>query len=780
MADAPILAPLEPVVRKGGDTDTWDVPAAPHRSHQQVFVVFNAHLFDCPPTHSALYARDGVIRSVGPLSEVLEFAASDLGMPRDKTRAPLTVDTFEDFLCGATSTPKSDDSIDSEHLNRTVASHYPIDYYIVDGRRPGLIRGRDTTGVGSPVSTRSGGRRGGKGFKQQEDSAAADAAMKTERAGGDSDAPGLLVCPGFVDAHVHLLDAGRRAAGVTLRDVTNKFVFREAVKAAAHRLPKGTWITGGDWDERNLGGEEPDRTWIDDITPDHPVLLSRFDCHTALVNEVAFKLAGIAVTDDIEVAGGVFERYSAAAKKTVSLSGIVRERAIARIKEAFPQSDSMENMTASLVAAGFELTRHGITGVHTMTSLDFGNKGEIEFFEHMAKHAQLPVRVACAVRPKELAWVRDRKSSLVAQSSHGPSPGADEHGTMLAGSFGDKPMLPPVPTDEMLRGHRYDPDRWVRVLGVKTFLDGSLGSRTACFLKPFNDRGGTGVSMVKDETLMELLRTTDEAGVMLMAHAIGDASVRQLLSCFEEYVTKQRPDTPLRGMPIQLRVEHCQHVSDGDVERIKRLTKFGEKEAMATNSEMFGGTVRVIASMQPTHADTDKDGVIDAIGAERTKETYRFKSLKDAGAVLAFGSDWMVMPPRPVDCIAAAMNPPAPFASDEAISAADAIRALSYRPGCGGSLGRPFRQNRTRLRCRSHHPAARHHARECCASAARRTPHRVHCRRRHRPLRSPAPGTACTYLRHTGDVEVATSISTPRQVFFSSRPVVRTHKRRSP
>jgi predicted amidohydrolase YtcJ len=95
---------------------------------------------------------------------------------------------------------------------------------------------------------------------------------------------------------------------------------------------------------------------------------------------------------------------------------------------------------------------------------------------------------------------------------------------------------------------------------------------------------------------------------------------------------------------------------------------------------MFGGTVRVIASMQPTHADTDKDGVIDAIGAERTKETYRCKSLKDAGAVLAFGSDWMVMPPRPVDCIAAAMNPPAPFASDEAISAADAIRALSIGP----------------------------------------------------------------------------------------------------
>ena len=81
--------------------------------------------------------------------------------------------------------------------------------------------------------------------------------------------------------------------------------------------------------------------------------------------------------------------------------------------------------------------------------------------------------------------------------------------------------------------------------------------------------------------------------------------------------------------------------------------------------------------MQPTHADSDCEVVASAVGAHRVHQAYRFRSLAEHGAILAFGSDWMVMPPRPVDTLIAATRPPHPFAKSEAVSPAEVIRAFS-------------------------------------------------------------------------------------------------------
>jgi predicted amidohydrolase YtcJ len=396
------------------------------------------------------------------------------------------------------------------------------------------------------------------------------------------DAGGRLIVPGFTDAHVHFISGGFSLASVQLRDARSREDFAARIKAFAATVPAGTWITGGDWDHTLWGGELPTREWIDSVTPDHPVWVNRLDGHMSLANGVALKLAGISrATKDIP--GGAIVR-----DRKGEPSGVFKDNAMSLIDAVVPAASAEMNDRALLAAMKY-VNAQGVTTVHNM-----GTFGDLETFARAAKAKTLTTRIYAVTPLAEWEKLRD----VVAAKTYG---GADGRG-----------------------------DEWLRVGGLKGFMDGSLGSHTAAFEEPFADAPkDRGLLVNPPEDMYKWISGADKAGLHVMVHAIGDRAIGMLLDIYE------RVEKEDGARDRRFRVEHTQHLRESDIPRFAQLD--------------------VIASMQPYHAIDDGRWAEQFIG-KRIATTYAFRSLLDAKARLAFGSDWSVAPATPLEGIYAAVT----------------------------------------------------------------------------------------------------------------------------
>jgi predicted amidohydrolase YtcJ len=202
----------------------------------------------------------------------------------------------------------------------------------------------------------------------------------------------------------------------------------------------------------------------------------------------------------------------------------------------------------------------------------------------------------------------------------------------------------------------------LKIGGLKGFADGSLGSTTALFFEPYLDdpktSGLPSDEMIPEGKMLKNILEADKAGLQIAVHAIGDRANKAVLDMFVE-VEKRNSRSDRR-----LRIEHAQHLR---AEEIKRF-----------------GSQRVIASMQPYHAIDDGRWAENRIGPERAKGTYAFRSLLDAGAILAFGSDWFVAPMEPLMGIYAAVTRrtldgkrPNGWVPEQKITVAEAVEAYT-------------------------------------------------------------------------------------------------------
>ena len=225
----------------------------------------------------------------------------------------------------------------------------------------------------------------------------------------------------------------------------------------------------------------------------------------------------------------------------------------------------------------------------------------------------------------------------------------------------------PLATWERLRdavaAKRFGPDgrgdAWLKVGALKGFVDGSLGSHTAAFHQPFADApGDRGLFVTTPENLYTWISGADKAGLHVIVHAIGDRANGTLLDIYERVAREDG------ARDRRFRIEHAQHLAPADIPRFARLG--------------------VIPSMQPYHAIDDGRWAGKVIGAERSRTTYAFRSLLDAGARLAFGSDWYVAPPTPLEGIYAAVTRrtlddrnPGGWVPEQKITVEEALRAYT-------------------------------------------------------------------------------------------------------
>jgi predicted amidohydrolase YtcJ len=202
-------------------------------------------------------------------------------------------------------------------------------------------------------------------------------------------------------------------------------------------------------------------------------------------------------------------------------------------------------------------------------------------------------------------------------------------------------------------------DVWLRVGMLKGFVDGSLGSHTAAFEQPFTDAPtDRGLFVTPPEDLHRFVSGADQAGLHVAVHAIGDRANATLLDIFERVARENGP------RDRRFRVEHAQHLRAVDIPRF--------------------GALGVIPSMQPYHAIDDGRWAERVIGGERIKTTYAFRTLQDTGARLAFGSDWYVAPPTPLEGIYAAVTRrtlddknPGGWVPEQKITVDEALRAYT-------------------------------------------------------------------------------------------------------
>ena len=314
------------------------------------------------------------------------------------------------------------------------------------------------------------------------------------------DLEGRFVTPGFIDNHVHFLSGGYNLGSVQLKAIKTKQAFIDAIKTYCEKQPPGTWILGGNWDHEAWGGELPLRSWVDSITGDHPILLSRYDGHESFTNTLALTLCGINKSTPAPPGGAIL--YEA---------GILKDKAQDLVLQKIPPF-TPEQLDQFLKQAMQEAVQNGITQVYDVCS--FGGWQDLETFQRAAKMEALQVRIYGCVPLSD--W--SRLDSFCDQNGKG--------------------------------------DDWLRWGGLKGYVDGSLGSTTAWFYSPYLDAPQTNGLVITDTNdLRKWVTSADAAGLQISLHAIGDRANDYALELYRHAAvvngTKDR----------RFRIEHAQHLS---------------------------------------------------------------------------------------------------------------------------------------------------------------------------------------------------------------------------
>jgi predicted amidohydrolase YtcJ len=335
------------------------------------------------------------------------------------------------------------------------------------------------------------------------------------------DAHGRLVIPGFNDAHVHFgpLDPDY----IELRYTTDPSVITEKVKAQVSLSRPGELISGGHWEHEMFKDRKwPTKELLDKVSPGNPVVLSRADGHSVLVNSFVLKASGI-TKDTPNPFGGEILKDQVTGEPT----GIIKENALNLIVTGevktlrTPEEENAKRWKGYLLALK-EAREYGVT------SIQIPGGAEFEAYRKLEKDGELTSRI-------------DIGESLTGD-------------TLLLGKYLErKKEFPPA-------------GNWIRFGYLKAFIDGTIGSGTALMFEPFTDNPNTsGLAMMPYDEFENMVILADKQGFQVGVHSIGDKGNNWTLNAFEKaQLVNGKRDSRHRD-------EHAQTLAPSDIPRFAAL-----------------------------------------------------------------------------------------------------------------------------------------------------------------------------------------------------------------
>jgi hypothetical protein len=371
------------------------------------------------------------------------------------------------------------------------------------------------------------------------------------------DLEAATITPGLVDAHIHLTEW---AVARTQLDLSNIRTIHEAAQAVAGAPRTSGWILGRGWNPHHWGGDYPRRTSLDDVVPDIPVVLQSHDMHALWLNTPALQLTGVYRLHGDPAGGRILRDESG------SPTGVLLENAAQVVVPHLPRYDH-ESISPLITDAQRALHRYGITGVHSFPGVYLRDPDPFPVLRAMQERGELQLRVLQHLSLDRL----DAALQLGLRSGYG--------------------------------------DDWLRVGGVKLFLDGALGSRTAWMRAPYAGSPDHGVQVMPEADFRDIVRRAARGGIAAVVHAIGDAAVALAFDVLTDEAVH------VRGLPH--RVEHVQCLPPDCADQLGKW---------------------LVCSVQPSHLMSDWRAA-DRHWGRRSAHSYAFRFMLDHGATLACGSD---------------------------------------------------------------------------------------------------------------------------------------------
>ncbi len=348
---------------------------------------------------------------------------------------------------------------------------------------------------------------------------------EVRRAGGQYaellDLRGKTVVPGFIDAHIHLLETALLSQRIDASACSNEDEVATLVRARAVQIPTGQWIQGGLWDKNRWpGGNFPTKASLDAVAPNHPVALASKDGHLLWVNSLALQRANITSATPDPATGAIL-RFGDGEP-----TGILQEADATKLVFSVIERPDPVHSRSLLERALARLQSNGITSIH-----DIEGDLSLNIFQQLRAEGKLGVRVQMIMPRQKLPQLR-----------------------ALSVANADDDLL--------------------RIAGIKIFADGTLGSQTAAMLTSFEGSPGNyGILAIPEQEMMETVQSAASMGLSIAIHAIGDRAARVALNSIEfaqqALATTSNPSSP--PPDLRYRIEHVQLITPGDLERMRRL-----------------------------------------------------------------------------------------------------------------------------------------------------------------------------------------------------------------